>query len=356
MLPASGRTMMVVGAGLSQIGEFSFIVGQMGVALGALTQDQYSLILASSLLSIIINPLMFKLIPVVERGLQSVPALWHLLERRTETPEPLEHGMSDHVVVIGYGRVGEYIVNVLASLGVPRLVIEQDKALASEFQKRGVPTLFGDAANSELLTHAHLDRARALVVTISDETAAELIVTAAHAMAPNLPIIARAATREGMNHLSKHGARDVIHPELEGGLEVMRHTLLALDYPMSQVQQYVDAVRRDAYDMEFTNRDKLSMLYQLLTAVRGVQLTWITVGPNSPLVGTSLAEADLRAKTGASVIAIMRDNHVTPNPKSSTVFAEGDLIGLIGEHDQVTATERLINPPADVNVVAAPAV
>src|SRR5262245_47058145 len=106
VLPASARTLLVVAAGLSQIGEFSFIVGQAGVSLGVLSQEQYGLILAASLLSIVINPLLFKAIPIAERIAQRVPVLWRLLERGGPTPQPVEHGMTEHVVVVGYGRVG----------------------------------------------------------------------------------------------------------------------------------------------------------------------------------------------------------------------------------------------------------
>ena len=347
VLPGSARTMLVVGAGLSQIGEFSFIVGQAGVALGVLTQDQYGLILAGALLSIVVNPLLFRAIPGLERMLQRHPALWRRLERGGPTPEPVAHGMVDHVVIVGYGRVGAHIVSLLRRLEVRFLVIEQDAARAAEFQQRGIATLFGDAANSEILTHAGLERARALVVTIPDETAAEVIVTSARDIAGDVPIIARAATDSGVHRLAEHGAQDVINPELEGGLEVVRHTLLALEYPLVQVQQYVDAVRRDAYDTTVTTHEEHLMLDQLLATVSGMEIAWRAVSPRSSLVGRTLDETNLRTQTGASVIAIVRGHQVLANPKSSTTFSSGDLIGLIGEADQVTAAARLADPERD---------
>jgi CPA2 family monovalent cation:H+ antiporter-2 len=347
VLPGSARTMLVVGAGLSQIGEFSFIVGQAGVALGVMSQDQYGLILAGALLSIVVNPLLFKAIPHVERALRQRPALWRRLERGGPTPEPVAHGMTGHVVIVGYGRVGAHIVSLLTRLEVPFLVIEQDAARATEFQQRGVPTLFGDAANSEILTHAGLEKARALVVTVPDETAGELIVTAARDIAGDLPIIARASTDTGVQRLTHHGAQDVINPELEGGLEVVRHTLLALSYPLVQVQQYVDAVRRDTYDAAITTHEEHLMLDQLLSTVRGMEIAWRAMAPTSSLVGKTIAETNLRARTGASIIAVVRGHGVLANPKSHTVFAAGDLVGLIGDAEQVMTAARLIDPERD---------
>ncbi|WP_298815507.1 cation:proton antiporter domain-containing protein [Chloroflexus sp.] len=343
LLPASGRTMLVVAAGLSQIGEFSFILGSTGMALGLLSQEQYSLILAGSLLSIMLNPLMFRLIRPVEQLMQRMsPRLWQWFDSHPAQPGDLALPQADHVVVVGYGRVGQHIVTVLERLGVPRLVIEIDSGRAAEFNARGVPTLFGDAANSDVLMHAGLERARALVVTLPDETATEMVVAAARNIAPNLPIIARAATTSGVGRLMNLGARDVIHPELEGGLEVMRHTLLCLGYPATQVQGYTDAVRRDEYNTTVSTPAEHQALDQMVRAARGIEIAWRLVGEQSSLIGQTLAEANIRARTGASVIALIRNQQLIANPKSSTVFQAGDLLGLIGDHDQIAAAEQLI--------------
>ena len=224
------------------------------------------------------------------------------------------------------------------------LIVELDATRAAEFRQSGVPTLLGDAANSELIKHAHLEDACALVVTLPDETAAELVVTAARVIAPDLPIIARAATTTGVRRLTARGANFVIHPELEGGLEIVRHTLLLLRYPMGQVQEYIDAVRRDASDGEVAVAGELQLLDQLVAAVRGMEIAWRTIPPGSSLAGRTLAEVDLRGKVGASVIAAVRDNQILAGPISEIMLAEGDVIGLIGDAGQVTAAERFINP------------
>ncbi len=345
VLPAPLKTMVVVGAGLSQIGEFSFLVGQSGLALGLLTRDQYALILATALITILCNPFMFKIMLRLEPWLERLPGYGAVFRRRMPSEVPLPESLSGHVVVVGYGRVGEHIVTVLERLEEPCLVVELDAARAAGFHERGVLTLFGDAANSELLTHAHLPAARALVVTVSDESSAELIAAAARALAPALPIIARAGTRAGVPRLAAHGAQDVIHPELEGGLEIVRHTLLRLDYPPGQVQEYIDAVRRDAYDVSLNRPEEVQLLDQLLATVRGITVAWRKIAADSPLVGQTIAEANLRARTGASIIALVRDHEMVANPKSNVSLAAGDLIGMIGDTEQITAAERFLIPP-----------
>lgn len=340
--PWQARTTLVVAAGLSHIGEFSFILGQAGIELGLLNQEQYSLILAGSLLSITINPLMFRLINPTEKLLQKIPRLWKLFNRHGPAPLAVEETISGHVVIVGYGRVGRHIVNLLGEMDIPYLVIESDTERIEELNRRGAPTLYGDASNSEVLTHAGLERARALVVAAHDESASELVVAAARDIAPDLPIVARATTEEGIKQLAQLGAQDVIHPELEGGLEIVRHTLLVLDFPVHEIMRYMDAVRRDHYDMQVNTEEEHRLLHDLMNASGNIEVTWLQLQPDTSIVGRTLAEANLRAYTGASVVAIIRNKEMLANPKSMTVFEAGDRIGFIGDKEQIDKVEKLL--------------
>jgi monovalent cation:H+ antiporter-2, CPA2 family len=252
LFPRPARTALTLAAGRSQIGEFSFILGASGVALGLLKEEQYSLLLAGALLSITLNPFLFRVLPWVEAHLRKLPAFWTLLDRHGPVQEPVAESLRDHVVVIGCGRVGKHIVDVLGHLGIPRLVVELDIGRVTELEGQGVPTLYGDAANSDILTHVHLKQARAVVVTLPDEAATATVVATIHADAPHVPIVARATTQEGVRRLFVLGAQHVIYPELEGGLAIMRETLTRLGYSESDIQEYTDAVRRDHYDLSIS--------------------------------------------------------------------------------------------------------
>jgi CPA2 family monovalent cation:H+ antiporter-2 len=349
VLPGSARTMLVAGIGRGQIGEFSFIVSQAGIGLGVLTQDNYSLILAGALISIVLNPLLFRGIPAIERLLKRMPAVWRGLDWHKPLPQPTTLTLADHVIIVGAGRVGEHIVTVLERLGIPRLIMESDAQRAIAFQERGIPTLFGDAANSEVLNHAGLDQARALVVTLPDEVATEIVASAARQLAPNLPIIARAATRSGVQRLTEQGVQDVIYPEFEGGLEVVRHTLLTLGYPATQVQSYTDAVRHDQYDTTVSSAAERRSLDQLRNTMRGMEIAWRRLYAGSPLIGQTIVEANLRAQTGASVIVIIRAGQSLPNPKSNTRFMRDDLLGVIGDTSQIATLDAILGATLDIS-------
>src|SRR5688572_24493790 len=294
ILPWQGRTTLILAAVLSQIGEFSFILGQEGMSLGLINRDQYSLILAGSLLSITVNPIIFRVITSSEKWLKKIPAVWRLLDRHAPAPTPVEESIEGHVVIVGYGRVGRHIVNLLGQMSIPHLVIDTDAESIEELSGRGVLNLYGDASNSEVLTHAGLKRARALVVAGPDEASNELVVAAARDLSANLPIIARATTEDGIDRLAQLGAQDVIHPELEGGLEIVRHTLLQLGFPPQEIFRYTDAVRHDHYDMQINTEEEHRLLHDLIDASGYIEVTWLKLSPENLLVGQTLEEANLR--------------------------------------------------------------
>ncbi len=355
--PRPARTFLIIAVGLAQIGEFSFIIGEAGLSLNLLAVDQYSLILAGSLVSITINPLLFKILPWIEKTLQNLPGFWRRMDASTHIVEVREEQLVDHVVVVGYGRIGKHLVEVLESVQIPILAIEADAERIDLLNQRNIPTLYGDAANSEVLTHAHLEKARAIVCTVPEDSSASLIVSSARDINPQLPIIVRAASLEGMSNLARLGAQHVVQPELEGGLELVHHTLLQLGFPLREVHSYTDAVRRDNYESAPSSDDEHRSLHNLIMAFEGIEIGWATVGPNSSLAGTSLSEANIRSRTGASVVAFIRDRKLTANPKSMTVFQSGDRIGLIGEPDQIEAARDLVGgsheviPPIPENLV-----
>jgi monovalent cation:H+ antiporter-2, CPA2 family len=273
LFPRPARTTLILAAGRSQIGEFSFILGTAGIALGVFKEEQYALLLSGALLSITLNPFLFRALPWIEAHLRKVPTFWSLLDRHGSVQAPMEESLRDHVVVIGCGRVGQNLVNVLGHLSIPRLVVEQDIGRVTELQRQAIPTLYGDAANSDILSQVHLKQARAVIVTLPDEAAAAIVVATARTEAPHVPIIVRASTKEGVHQLFALGAQHVIYPELEGGLEMVRETLDRLGYLESDVQEYTDAVRRSHYDLSNTTDVEQRALEQMLSEKKQDELT-----------------------------------------------------------------------------------
>jgi CPA2 family monovalent cation:H+ antiporter-2 len=340
-LPA--RTSLVVAASRAQIGEFSFIVGQTGLALGLITDAQYSLILAGAIVSITVNPAVLGIVAPIERWLPRHPAIWRLVDGGAVDAAPPAAPLSDHVVIVGCGRVGRHIAETLARLNVPRIVIESDPTRLTKLRELGVPVLYGDAANSDILEHAALDRARALIITLPDDAAALTIVTTARKMAPGLHTISRASTWDGARRLREAGALEVVRPELEGGVEIVRRTLLELDLPGTDVQRYLDAVRREGLDEGARpTPERTRVLDDLVHAARQLEMQWVTLDGASAAAGRTIAETALRSRTGASIVAIGRGDALLPNPDATARLEAGDRIAMIGGSAQIAQALQVL--------------
>lgn len=349
IFPQPARTMLVVAAGRSQIGEFSFILGQAGVALGLLNQDQYSLILAGAIVSITLNPFVFRAIPHIESGLKALPWLWNALNKQKDMPkQPVPASIRNHVIVVGYGRVGRHIVEVLTRLEIPCLVIELDVGRIAELDRQGIPTLYGDAADSEILTHAQVAHARAVAITLPDETAAQIVVAIVRQLSMLVPIIVRAATREGVVRLFDLGANEVIHPELEGGLNIVWQTLSRLGYSENDMHEYLNAVRRDHYDLSASTAAEAAVLSQMReTAVHRLRLAWFPVPSQSTLIGQTLQALDLPARTGATVVAVERAQQVITQLAPTFTLQASDILGMLGNTIQMHAVGQFLSQKRD---------
>jgi CPA2 family monovalent cation:H+ antiporter-2 len=147
----------------------------------------------------------------------------------------------------------------------------------------------------------------------------------------------------------------VVRPELEGGVEIVRRTLLELHLPMREVQRYTDLVRREGLDeSERPTVNRTRGLDDLVKAAGDLELGWLIVGDTSPLSGVRIVDASLRQIAGVSVVAISRERAVITNPGPEVIFVPGDRVALIGTPEQVAAADALFSPPQANRAGAAP--
>ena len=345
LFSAGVTSTLTVAAGLSQIGEFSFIIGQLGLTLGVLSSEQYSLILGAAVVSIALNSFALKAVAPLASAMEGSPVWRALYERRTHAIEPpAESTLCDHVVVVGYGHAGRSVADVIARLDLPCLVVERDVERGEQAEADGFPVLLGDAANSRILEHAALCRARVLVVAIEQEAAVELIAREVHELACELPVVARAETDDCVAALAALGVGDVVRPELEGGIELMSHTLARLGYRPRQIQGYANDLRASGYEALGDGRQlaRVRAMERLMASLSDVDLHWVEVGEGSDLAGKTLAESDLRARTGAQVFAQRRGEDARLFVGPGDVLRAGDCLGLMGTPDQIAEAERLL--------------
>ena len=227
------HTALTVSASLAQIGEFSFILASLGVGLHLLPAEGQSLLLAGALISIALNPAMFGLIEPAASWLGRRPWAAAKLRRArdplAELPAAAPIRLAGHVIVAGYGRVGERVSGALAEAGVPHAVIEENRELVARLRERGIPAVSGNVADVASLVKAQVAAARMLVLAIPDAFDARKAIEAARTIAPRLKIVARAHSDEEAELLRKESAGEVLMGEHELALGMTRRVLEQLE-------------------------------------------------------------------------------------------------------------------------------
>jgi monovalent cation:H+ antiporter-2, CPA2 family len=228
------RTALTVSASLAQIGEFSFILASLGVGLHLMPAEGQSLLLAGALIAIALNPMLFGLVEPAASWLGRHPRAAAPLERERDPLAELPEGaapsrLAGHVIVVGYGRVGERVSGALAEAGVLHAVIEQNRELVARLRERDIPAVSGSATDVAVLAKAHVAAGRMLVLAIPDAFDVRKTIEAARSIAPRLKIVARANSDEEATLLRKESAAEILIGEHELALGMTRRVLEQLE-------------------------------------------------------------------------------------------------------------------------------
>jgi CPA2 family monovalent cation:H+ antiporter-2 len=218
------RTGVLVSAALAQIGEFSFILAALAMSLDLLPGEANSLLLAGSILSITLNPFLFRHVDAIEALLMRWDWLARFADRRRPRAEA-ELTFRRHVVIAGYGRAGSSLARSLSGRNLPFVIVENDPFVFERAREAGYPAVFGDATLPIVLEQARIGEARTLAVTFGDQPAAPLAVQNAKAINPALDVVARGSGPESHGLLRQVGASEVVDPEFEASIEFVRHVL-----------------------------------------------------------------------------------------------------------------------------------
>ncbi|WP_018123212.1 cation:proton antiporter [Desulfovibrio oxyclinae] len=308
-----------------QVGELSFLLARAGLSGGALSQADFALFMASAVVSMILTPLASRL----------AAPLYSLRKRFTSAP-PYESiniqkaRLNGHVAIIGGGTIGRAAAEILRRFGKPYLVAENNFRRVERLKKDGHPVIYGDATIDVVLEAMHLDRASVVLITTPAHMVSRTQAQMVRRMAPDVALIARAEDASNLRDLSSMGVNVVVQPSFEAGLEFVRQTLSRLDVPTSEINNFTERVHRDLY--EPLREDCTSEDFGRIVRHGGsiLELFWVDIPIDSPLVGKTIEEAEIRKRTGASVVAIMRIEGLVTNPDPDEKLLTGDMIAIIG--------------------------
>jgi monovalent cation:H+ antiporter-2, CPA2 family len=314
-------TALLVGVGLTQIGEFSFVLVQVARQAGHVGLDVYNATLAASLVTILLNAVLVRVVPgwIGPGRLDESPLTWGLRSAGA---------LEGHVVLCGFGRVGSAIGEALETFGIPYVAIETDPDIVKSLRGRNVPAVFGDSAQRVILAAAQTDRAALVILAIPESDRARLAVSRIRTVNPDAPILARVLDAEWRARLMEAGAAEVIQPEEEAASTLIRHALERLALPRDRVLAYLSRFRTAMEHAEAAAADAGTGL----PLIREVRLKG-----GSP-VGRPLGETRMRERFGVMLVRVTRHNgEVVLQPTAETVLRAGDRLRLFGLPRQIDA-------------------
>ena len=327
-LPA--RIRILAGFGLAQVGEFSFLLMEVGRAHGLLGTEDYQRLLGSVVLTMLLTPLLVKLGP-------SAAAVWVRLWR-SPTPDegetPIEE-LDEHVILLGFGIGGRLLAQVLRRARIPYVTIELNSETVKRARREGEPIFYGDASRREVLAHAGIERARLVVFAMSDATAVRRAVRACRELNPSAELVVRTRRINEIEELRSLGAHEVIAEEFETAIEVFTLVLHRYHVPRNLVRAQIRLLRGEGYRMLRAPARGPAASAALLDALEAGTTDIFRIVPGSPLAGRSLRELDVRRRTGTTVLAVVRGEQSYPNPGADTLLDTGDDLVLVGSHAEI---------------------
>ncbi len=329
------RLGVLTGLALAQTGEFSFVLAVEAGQAGLLDAGLRQVFVAGSIATLVATPFLIEASPRV--------AAFLARGRGAELDATAAaKGPSDHVVLVGFGLAGQSIARVLRARDIPYAAVEANASAVSEAARRGEPVTYGDATRRAILEHVGTPRARLVVVAISDPVATREVVATAHAIAPEVPILARTRYVQHVDELSAAGASQVVAEELESTLELLARSLMRLGVPEESVLRFATELRDEGY--EFLRTPEAILDPWLGEMLEQIATHWVEVPEE--LDGTpSLAELAIRARSGANVLAVDRGGTTLPNPAPSFALQPGDRLLTLGTPDALAALHALLAAP-----------
>jgi CPA2 family monovalent cation:H+ antiporter-2 len=343
------RVAIAAAIGLSQVGEFSFILGRSGLESGLLPLPLWQVLLGASVATMVVTPALLGIAPslavrttrVAENVRERVGRKKRAGDAAKESSDSISPGLTDHVIILGFGSGGRLMARALHDLGIPYLVLELNGATVRHERAQGEHIIYGDATSPESLEAACVDRALAIVSLLSDPDATRRMVRLVRQHAPSIQIIARTRYRLEADRLLADGASVAVAEEQEASLEVLAQLLGRLDIPGNVIEPLLDVFRRESVSMRSLKAPFASPA-GLPQVLQHLPVSTHQVEGKDWAADRTMSEINLRARTGATALAIQRSgSYVTPVPPDEHVLPS-DVLYLVGDESDILLARRLL--------------
>lgn len=340
------RIVAIVALALAQIGEFSFVLLQVGKSQRLLDDGLYQTCIAASILTMLATPLLVAVGPRLGAAL----GRWG---RPAGAARPVDgeaaRSARRHVIVVGFGVNGRNLARVLRAAHIPYRILELNGEVVRRALADQEPILYGDATRVEILEHAGIAEADVVVFAISDLEAVRRAIRLARRLNPKVRIIVRTRLVDEIEELHRQGADEVIAEEFETSIEIFTRVLEHYHIPRNIIRAETRALRGGGYEMmRSPSAAKLPESFLDLLAAGTTEVFRLEEG--SQAIAQTLHDLDLRRRTGVTVVAVVRGERSHPNPHPDLQLETGDHLVLMGSHAEMEQAFDLLEPPHETPV------
>jgi monovalent cation:H+ antiporter-2, CPA2 family len=329
---------LAAGFKLCQLGEFSFVLAALAVDHQILTTEQGSLLLTIGVMSMAITPWLVDKSHDFARRIspEKIPNVLATDQILTQ-----HQGMSDHILILGYGRVGQSVSRLLKTEAIPYMVVDADPVRVQESQSAQEPVYFGDVKQKDILRAVAIERAKLVLITFDEHEKAKSVIHLIASLYPDLPIVVRTRKDYRMQELLDAGASQVVPEILEGSLMLISQVMHLSGVPMSRIVKRMQKERKGHYgnmhgffpgettELDYSKKDKLEFMHAVILTSKAFA------------VSKSLKDLDVE-RLRIRIKGLRRDNNEIAEPDESMVLAVGDVLVIVGKPRRVERAERYI--------------
>jgi CPA2 family monovalent cation:H+ antiporter-2 len=346
LIGQSLRTSLLAGLALCNIGEFAFVLSVPGKEYGFFSGTSDQFFLAVAVITMALTPFIIAAGPRVADRVCDLP-LGNRIKSGCGVPDHEKNKkipLTDHLVIIGYGLNGRHLARVARIGKIPYTIIDLNPDTVEEEQAKGEPIFFGDATNASILSHATIEQARVLVIAINDPVSTRAITRIARSMNTDLHIIVRTQFLPEVKVLRELGADEVIPEEFETSVEIFSRVLTKYLIPHGAVDQFIQDIRADSYQVLRSPSGLSSSLCDLRINIPNVDITALKIFPGSPAVRQSISGINVRRAYAVSILAIRRKGEVLVNPSGETILEPDDEAIVIGSPADIARLSLVFHP------------
>lgn len=321
-----------VGIALAQMGEFGFILVALASKYQLLDEQLSSLLIATGVISMSLTPLL------VRYSQQITREVLHHYEKVFHFQKTLPGQYHDHIIICGYGRVGQIVSRFLRTESLPFIVLDRDPMRVKEAREGGEQVEFGDASRREILLVAGIEKAKLLIITFDDLNRSMVLLAQIRMLNPNVKVLVRTKNDKGLDELQNAGATEVIPEVLEGSLMLVAHVLFLSGVPRRRIMKRLDCERKTKYQHlhgfyygQGSNKENSAWFIEPLHAV--------VLTENAEIIDSYVEQMHL---SGTIIKSLHRQSGEEVVISAETRFKAGDVVLLQGEKRLLLQAEKIL--------------